>query len=132
MKSYIIILALFFTSFANAAFTQTITNLKPIIGMSSLVVWSGGATGDSGSSASFISFYNKSFQVTGTFGGATVNLEGSNDGTNWQILNDSGNSAIGCTAACIKQVQQNTRYIRPTVVGGAASAILVQVMATHQ
>lgn len=69
-------------------------------------------------------------QVTGTFGGATIILQGSNDGTNWFGLNNvAGSTAISFTAAGGAQVIERPRYIRPFLsVAGAGATIAATLL----
>lgn len=78
------------------------------------------ATGDVGLPISLTDFADRSVQVTGTFGGGTVTLEGSNDGTNWKTLRDPQGVALSFTTADIKQVMETTLYTRANLNGGAA------------
>ena len=57
-------------------------------------------------------------QVTGTFGGATVALQGSNDGTTWSALDDVHGEAASLSAAGIVEFGTAARYIRPAATGG--------------
>ena len=62
----------------------TITaDVKPRAGGTKRVVWEQMGDADTGTSVSIPSFPDKTYQVTGTFGGATDTLQGSNDDTNW-------------------------------------------------
>lgn len=67
--------------------------------------------------------------ATGTFGGATASLEGSNDGSNWfPLTNASGGSAATFTAAGGKQTVEKPIYVRPNLsavgVGATVTVIL--------
>jgi hypothetical protein len=66
-------------------------------------------------------YANKSVQVVGTFGTATIIIQGSNDGTNWVTLSDPQGTAISKTAAFIEQILENTRFVRPLVSTGAGA-----------
>ena len=57
-------------------------------------------------------------QFTGTFGGATAVLQGSNDGTNWVTLSDLLGTAISFTAAGYAELGTAMAYIRPSTSGG--------------
>lgn len=59
-------------------------------------------------------------QVIGTFGGATVILQGSNDGTNWVGLKDTSGTAISLTAAGAAEFSTAMVYIRPSASGGSS------------
>jgi hypothetical protein len=70
-------------------------------------------------------YADRSVQVTGTFGGATITLEGSNDGTNYVTLRDPQGVALSFTAAGLKQVMETTLYVRASITGGAGSTLTV-------
>lgn len=57
-------------------------------------------------------------QFTGTFGGATAVLQGSNDGTNWVTLSDTLGTSISFTAAGYAELGTAMAYIRPSTSGG--------------
>jgi hypothetical protein len=59
-----------------------------------------------------------SIQVVGTFGGASVALQGSNDGTNWVGLSDRAGTAIAITAAGGSEFSTSYVYLRPLATGG--------------
>ena len=76
-----------------------------------------------GSGASAVEYADRSVQVAGTFDGATVIIEGSNDGgTTWAQLRDPAGTLISFTAAGLKSIMELTGQIRPrlSVVGTAA------------
>lgn len=68
--------------------------------------------------------------ITGTFGGATVTIEGSNDGTTYVILTDPQGNAISKTSAAIEQITEVPRYIRPAKSGGSSTTVRVMIKAT--
>lgn len=61
-------------------------------------------------------------QAVGTFGGATVALQGSNDGATWTALNDQNGDAIALatTSGVAADFSTAMRYIRPSVSGGSS------------
>jgi hypothetical protein len=69
-----------------------------------------------------------SVQVTGTFGGATITLQGSNDGTNFVTLKDSAGTAISVTAAGMAEFSTAALYLKPTSTGGTADNVTVTVI----
>lgn len=95
-------------------------------------VWTGLATGDDGQPIDWSAYADRSVQVFGTFGGATVTLQGSNDEgptpTNWNTLTDLQGNAIAFTAAGLEMISEGTLWVRPAVTAGAASGITVQMM----
>jgi hypothetical protein len=64
---------------------------------------------------------------TGTFGGATVTLQGSNDGTNWFNLLQNG-TAIAATAAALFDFSTAARYLRPALTGGTGDSVTAILM----
>jgi len=68
-----------------------------------------------------------SIQAIGTFGSATIALQGSNDNTNWVALNDTGNTAIALAAAGAAEFSTAMAYIRPSTSGGSSSDVDVIV-----
>lgn len=66
-------------------------------------------------------YADKSVQISGVLSGATVYIEGSNDGTNWATLTDVLGAPLALTAACIKTIIEATHLIRPRVSGGDGS-----------
>jgi len=64
-------------------------------------------------------FVDRSIQVLGTFGGGTVVIEGSVDGTNYKTLTDPQGNALSVTAAKIEAVSELVSLIRPRTTAGA-------------
>jgi len=89
----------------------------------SVITWQGLTTGDTGRPLEMTGWADRSIQITGTFGGATVNIEGSNNGTNWSLLTDPQGNNIALTSAKIEQVMEITRYMRPSISGGSGASI---------
>ena len=69
-----------------------------------------------------------SVQVTGTFGGATVALQVSNDGTNFVTLKDGTGTDITFTAAGMAEFSTAALYVKPTSSGGTADNVTVTVV----
>jgi len=70
---------------------------------------------------------DRSVSITGTFGGATVVIEGSNDGTNYFTLNDLQASAISKTSAALEGIAEIAKFIRPRISAGASGTTNVNV-----
>lgn len=68
-----------------------------------------------------------SMQVTGTFGGATITLQVSNDGTNWATLVNNGTN-VSLTAAGNVEFTTAARYIRPSSSGGTGDDVTATVV----
>jgi len=113
---------------------NTITVLKTHKDRGCYVVsWSGLLNGDDGSPIEMPGAADRSVQFTGTFGtGGTIQIEGSNDGTNYVVLTDPQGNNISKTAAGIEQVVEITRYLRPRVTAGDGTTNLVTTMLIKQ
>ena len=68
---------------------------------------------------------DRTVSVQGTFGGATMTLQGSMDGgTTYFTLSDNLGAPIALTVAGTVLVAQNTKTIRPNVTGGGGTTDL--------
>lgn len=90
--------------------------------------WAVMTTAIAGDPLELVGSADRSVQVAGTFNGATVVLEGSNDGTNYVTLKDVFGNAISLTAAGLRQVAEITRYVRPSASGGGGSQSVTVTM----
>lgn len=100
-------------------------------GSARLVSWTGGATADgAGAGIEFTEWADNCVHIIGAIGGATITIEGSNDGTNWATLNNAQGAALSFTSltGALKQIVERPRYIRPNITGGAASGIGVYLV----
>lgn len=93
--------------------------------------WLALTTGDDGQPINWSEFADRSVQVYGTFGGATVTMQGSNDlgpvPTNWNTLTDLQGNALAFTVAGLEMVAEPTCWIRPVVTGGVGASLNVQM-----
>lgn len=89
------------------------------------VTWAGMITGDTLNAFTMREQWGLagSVQISGTFGGATVKLQHSNDGTNWFDALDIRGNAVSATAAAIFEVSISSVYFRPAVTSGSANSI---------
>jgi len=90
-----------------------------------IVTWAAMANADTGTAFQVPSAANLTFQHSGTFGGATIVLQGSNDGTSWATLTQTGGSnvAFSYTTAGIHCPVEMPVYVRPVTSGGTGTAI---------
>ena len=96
-----------------------------------LATWADLATGDVGGGVPIAYAADLTGQVTGTFGGATITWQGSNDNTNWHPMTQkSGTGNMAFTAAAVHTANENPAWIRPEVTGGT-SVVLKGIMAIH-
>ena len=61
--------------------------------------------------------------VSSSWGGGSLALQGSNDGTNWVNLTDPFGATIAITANGAAEFNTAMRYIRPLVTGGSGDDI---------
>ena len=107
----------------------TITpNTDGPISTAKVVNWTGIATGDTINSYAIPEELGVSgcVQITGTFGGATVSMEVSNDGDTWFTLKDGNNAAITVTANGFADFSTAAIYIRPVISGGTSDSVNVR------
>lgn len=88
------------------------------------------ANGDTTLPLTFPNAGARTIQVQGTFGtGGTVIVEGSDDGANWYQLNDPSGTAISFTAAGLKQIREDSVFVRARVTGGDGTTAIVALFA---
>lgn len=90
-------------------------------------VWNLG-NADEGNPCNLIDFADRSVQVQGTFGAATVVIEGSNDGVNYHTLRDPQGVTLSFTQAGLKQVLESCLYIRAKSSGGTGTEVVVTLI----
>lgn len=88
-----------------------------------LCSWAALTGGENGNSADMAHWPDKTVQVSGTF--TSVTIQGSNDKTNWIVLNDPQGVDLVLTAPGMAQIAENPLYIRPVIVGGGAGALVL-------
>jgi hypothetical protein len=89
-----------------------------------LVSWADLATNDVGGGVPIAYAADLTGQATGTFGGATITWQGSNDNANWHPLTRrSVGTDMAFTSAAVHTVNENPAWIRPAVTGGTSVAI---------
>jgi hypothetical protein len=93
-----------------------------------LATWETMGNADTGLPVSMAGSSDRSVQMTGSFGGATVVLEGSNDGSNWYTLNDPTGTPISRTSGGLKQIVELTRYVRARSSGGTGTDVDVTLL----
>lgn len=97
-----------------------------------LATWASMGNADTGAAVALGGGYDRSVQIEGTFGGATVTLQGSNDGSNWETLTDPQGNGIAKTAAALEAVTELTRYVRAITSGGAGTSVTVTMLIRGQ
>ena len=77
--------------------------------------------------APHVSLVCASVQVSGTFGGATVVLQVSNDGVTFATLKDISGNDLSFTAAGYAEFSSGAAFIRPSISGGTGDSLNVTV-----
>jgi hypothetical protein len=91
-----------------------------------LFTWTPLTTSDTGAPISTGYSADLTIQVFGTFGGATVTFQGSNNGTNWHPLTQRGGTAnMAYTSAANHCCNEMPAFIRPSVTGGTSTSVTV-------
>ncbi len=73
-------------------------------------------------------YSDRTVQVEGTFGGASVSLQGSNDGVNYHTLTDPQGNALTFSAPGLETVMELPFFIKPTLSGGDGTTSVVVTM----
>lgn len=90
------------------------------------IIWAGVTPGDTLDALLLKQQYGlaASVQAVGTFGGATITMQVSNDGTNWASVNDVNSATVTMTAATqYFEMSLSSAYIRGVIAGGSGSDI---------
>jgi hypothetical protein len=74
-----------------------------------------------GDAVELSAWQDRTVHLFGTWDSATVVIQGSNDGNDWQTLRDPAGNNLSFTANGLKAILELPRYIRPSKSGGAAS-----------
>lgn len=95
----------------------------------SVVSWPAMKNGDVGQVYTRYTWSDRSVQIEGAFGaGGNLAMEGSNDGTNFRVLNDPQGNAINVTTAKIVQVTEATVQVEPVVTAGDGTTSLTALL----
>ena len=95
-----------------------------------IATWAGETTAGNASIARYApltSLTTASVQVSGTIGGATIALQGSNDGVTYTTLKDIAGTDISFTAAGYVEFSSAAAFIKPSISGGTSDSIDVTV-----
>ncbi len=97
-----------------------------------IATWTGETTAGNASIpryAPHVSLANASVQIGGTFGAATVVLQGSNDGVTFATLKDLAGNDISATSAAYFEFSSGAAFVKPSISGGTGDSINVTL--TH-
>jgi len=89
------------------------------------VIWEGIVTGDTLEAFALVDVWGlaSSVQIGGTFGGATVKLQQSNDGSTFLDIKDVHGTAVSATANAIFELSLSAAYLRPSIASGSANDV---------
>lgn len=114
-----------------ATVTPTLSKVGDQDDAAILLSWALTTTNTDGAPLEWTQWADRCFQAVGTWGGATLTIEGSNDGTNWAPLsNAAGGTAATFTANGAKTIIELPRYVRPNLTTpGSGAAVAVTLLA---
>lgn len=94
-----------------------------------VTTWGVLSADDDGEPVRLAVYSDRSVQVSGNFGGASVTIGGSNDGITYHALTATDGSPLTLTGAALKQIVELPVYIKPRVFGGDVTTALKVVLA---
>jgi hypothetical protein len=74
-------------------------------------------------------YSDRSVQVSGAFGGASITIAGSNDGITWHALTGTDGQPLTITQPLLRQIVELPVWIKPRVFGGDGSTNLTVILA---
>jgi acetylornithine/succinyldiaminopimelate/putrescine aminotransferase len=101
-------------------------------GRAVVVTWAALGNADNGQAFDWASYSDRSAHIAGTFGGATVVMEGSNTTSNYVTSTDTLGNAVSVTSLGLKQINEIVRRIRPRTSGGTGTAVTVTMVAARR
>lgn len=112
-----------------AAKTVTLTDVSfKGDGSAIQAVWANATESDTFAPVKMAEYTARSISIQGTFGGATVVVNGSIDGTNYSGLSNPAGSAISKTSAAVVGVFESTVYYQPVASGGTGQTLTVSML----
>lgn len=88
--------------------------------------------GDTGVAIDLLGWVNVSVSAIGTYNGATILIEQSDDNVTFVTAVDPQANAISKTADFIETLLDTVRYIRPRVSAGSVTAVTITLTATKR
>lgn len=83
-----------------------------------LSTWDGLRANEEGEAYEVVGTSERSVQVEGELDGASVAIEGSNDGIHYHALTSPPGLSLAFRSVGIEAIAEVTRYLRPRVIGG--------------
>lgn len=94
-----------------------------------VTTWAALHADDDGEPVRLAVYSDRSIQVAGTFGGASVTIGGSNDGATYHALTGTDGQTLTLTAGALRQVVELPVFIKPRVFGGDGTTDITVVLA---
>lgn len=108
------------------------TTAYPSLGDGSLILytWALTTANADGAPVSAAEWADRTWQASGTWGGASLALQGSNDGVNWAVLsNASGGADIAMTTNDLASTVELPLWVRPNLTTpGVGATIAVTLL----
>ena len=93
-----------------------------------VTTWANLLADDDGEPVRLAVYSDRSIQVAGTFGGASVTIGGSNDGETYHALHDTSGNVMTLTEGKLQQIVELPIYLKPRIFGGDGTTLLKVVM----
>lgn len=93
-----------------------------------VTTWDGMVADDDGAPERLAVYSDRSIQVSGEFGGASVTIGGSNDGITYHALHGTDGEELVLLTGGLRQIVELPIFIKPRVFGGDGSTLLKVVM----
>lgn len=93
-----------------------------------VTTWAPLQADDDGEPVRLAVYSDRSVQVSGTFGGASVTIGGSNDGETYHALTDAQGNVLTLTSGVLKAVIELPIFLKPKVFGGDGTTNLKVVL----
>ena len=93
-----------------------------------VTTWAPMAQDDDGAPVRLAVYSDRSIQVAGTFGGASVTIGGSNDGVTYHALTDPNGDVLTLTSGTLRAIVELSVFVKPRVFGGDGTTNLTVVL----
>lgn len=112
-----------------AEVSYAVTEIKSRDDHGHIIVWTPLTLSDTGQRLEMIGSSRRTIQLSGTLGtNGCLEIQGSNDGTNWGVLRDKYGNNIRFNGTGIAEIGVLPRYLRPEVVSGDGATSLTATL----
>jgi hypothetical protein len=94
-----------------------------------VTTWGDMLVDDDGEPVRLAVYSDRTIQVAGEFGGASVTIGGSNDGITYHALHDTSGAVMTLTEGKLQQIVELPIFIKPRVFGGDGTTNLKVILA---